>query len=103
MPAEHDRLALAIDAGDPSRAGMVDALTSAAFSPDGQRIVTTSLDDTARVWPAGGSSTPVVLAGHGGGVYFAAWSPDGTRIVTASENGTAQVWNADTGASTRQL
>ena len=32
--------------------GHDDAVTSAAFSPDGKTIVTTSTDKTARIWPA---------------------------------------------------
>jgi WD40 repeat protein len=31
--------------------GHRDAVTSAAFSPDGRQVVTTSWDGTARLWP----------------------------------------------------
>ena len=31
---------------------MRDSVTSAAFSPDGRRIVTASADNTARLWDA---------------------------------------------------
>ncbi len=37
---------------------------SAAFSPDGKRIVTASWDKTARVWNADGTGEPLVLRGH---------------------------------------
>ncbi|AUX40495.1 uncharacterized protein SOCE26_018960 [Sorangium cellulosum] len=72
-----------------------DALHSAAFSPDGRRIVTASLDNTARVWNADGTGEPLILRGHEEVVYSAAFSPDGRRIVTASWDRTARVWNAD--------
>ena len=58
---------------------------SAAFSPDGKRIVTASEDKTARVWDAA-SGKPIgePLKGHEAVVCSAAFSPDGKRIVTAS-------------------
>jgi dipeptidyl aminopeptidase/acylaminoacyl peptidase len=65
----------------------------AAFSPDGTRILTTSYDETARVWNADGSGEPYVFSGHGKPVLSAAWSPDGTRIVTRMEaDPIAWVW-----------
>jgi WD40 repeat protein len=65
---------------------------SAAYSPDGARIVTASGDDTARVWDAQSGAEIAVLEGHTEWVNHAAYSPDGARIVTASEDGTARVW-----------
>jgi tetratricopeptide (TPR) repeat protein len=67
---------------------------SAAFSPDGTRIVTASQDATARVWDAASGGELARLSGHERGVEGAAFSPDGSRVVTASEDGTARVWRA---------
>jgi WD40 repeat protein len=74
--------------------GHTGPILSAAFSPDGTRIVTSSWDNTARVWTQqpDGSWTFVVLRGHTGSVNSAVFSPDGTRIVTASADHTARVW-----------
>jgi WD40 repeat protein len=65
---------------------------SAAFSPDGARIVTASNDTTARVWDAASGQEMASLKGHEGPVWSAAFSPDGARIVTASADTTARVW-----------
>jgi WD40 repeat protein len=66
---------------------------SAAFSPDGTRIVTASGDGTARIWDAATGSEIKVLRGHQNIVWSAAFSPDGTRIVTASWNKTGRIWD----------
>jgi WD40 repeat protein len=70
---------------------------AAAFSPDGKRIVTASVDHSARVWDAVTGHLLATLTGHAGPVNDAAFSRDGKRIVTASEDGTARVWDAVTG------
>src|SRR5262249_8067630 len=70
---------------------------SAAFSPDGSRIVTASHDGTARAWDTATGKEIAVLRGHESAVYSAAFSPDGSRIVTASSDGTARIWDAATG------
>jgi len=71
----------------------------ASFSPDGQRVVTASLDNdnTARIWDAntGAPLTPPMR--HGGDLLSAAFSPDGRRVVTSSDDKTARVWDAATG------
>jgi Tol biopolymer transport system component len=78
--------------------GHGDRVASAAYSPDGTRIVTASYDKTARIWEARTGAQLAVLSGHGDRVASAAYSPDGTRIVTASYDKTARIWEARTGA-----
>ncbi|HWO25005.1 MAG TPA: CHAT domain-containing protein, partial [Kofleriaceae bacterium] len=70
---------------------------SAAFSPDGTRVVTASDDHTARVWDAATGKLLAPALTHQGPVRSAAFSPDGTRVVTASDDRTARVWDAVTG------
>ena len=77
---------------------------SAAFSPDGKRIVTASEDKTARLWDAEtGEPIGEPLKGHADTVYSAAFSPDGKRIVTASADKTARLWDAETGKPIGEL
>jgi WD40 repeat protein len=77
--------------------GHLGYVSSAAYSPDGKRIVTASEDKTARLWDAETGKAIAVLAGHDGSVAGAAFSPDGKCIVTASEDKTARLWDAETG------
>ena len=72
---------------------------SAAFSPDGARVVTASLDYTARLWDVATGAALAVLQGHTRGVSSAAFSPDGARVVTACSDNTARLWDVATGAS----
>jgi WD40 repeat protein len=80
---------------DPTRAVLREhrgSVNSAAFSPDGKWIVTTSDDHKARLWGANNGHLRAVLTGHSGKVTAAEFSPDGKFIVTACEDATARVW-----------
>jgi WD40 repeat protein len=71
-------------------------LSHAAFSPDGQRIVTASADHTAQVWNAGTGQLLAKLEGHTDEVLQAVFSPDGRRILTAIADHTARVYRVIT-------
>jgi WD domain, G-beta repeat len=73
-------------------------------SADGKRIVTASLDKTARLWDAEtGKPIGEPLTGHAQTVRSAAFSPDGKRVVTASADKTARLWDAETGKPVGEL
>ena len=78
------------------------SISSAAWSPDGARILTGSRDGIARVWDARTGKTTLELT-HQRPVNAVAWSPDGARILTGSRDGTARVWDARTGKTTLEL
>jgi eukaryotic-like serine/threonine-protein kinase len=78
--------------------GHLGPVVDVSFSPDGERVLTASLDGTARVWDAAQGTQLLRLKAHRRGVSSAAWSPDGLRIVTASEDETAAIWDAASGA-----
>ena len=72
-----------------------DRVRAAEFSPDGERLVTASSDETARIWNAttGLPLTPPMK--HANRVYSARFSRDGKRILTTSSDG-AYLWDAQT-------
>ena len=65
------------------------------FAPDGQRLVTASRDNTARIWSLRKPMrAPLVLGPHAGTVSFATFSPDGRTVATASTDGTIRLWSS---------
>jgi len=62
----------------------------AEFSPDGELVLTTSSDNTARLWNVA-TGEEVNLSGHRDKVNSAKFSADGTRIVTASSDFTVRI------------
>jgi hypothetical protein len=69
---------------------------SAALSPDGLRIISGSVDQTARIWDAASGSQLNLLPGHRSWIAAVAFSADGRRILTGGGlgDGTAKVWDA---------
>ena len=74
-----------------------DAVRTAEFSPDGQKLVTLSSDNTARLWDAATGKPVGEPMKHHGYVYSARFSPDGQHVLTASTDGTARLWDAASG------
>lgn len=78
--------------------GHTDHIKDAVFSPDGQRVVTTSADTTARLWDAATGKLVTILEGHTGTVYSASFTlAGGKAIMTISADGSARLWDKQTG------
>jgi WD40 repeat protein len=64
--------------------GHGDEVTSVAFTPDGQRLVSGSFDKTASLWDLQTGKEIRRFRGHQGEVFGVAVSPDGKRLLTCS-------------------
>jgi WD40 repeat protein len=76
--------------------GQTEPVTSAAFSPDGTRLVTGG-DKTARVWNVRTGKPLQTFAGHSAGINSVAFSRDGKSVITASLDQTARLWDVSSG------
>ena len=75
----------------------VSAVTRAAFSPDGTKLATGSVDKSVLIWDTGSQTKIATLTGHEGSIRSVAFSPDGRFVLTASADKTARIWEAATG------
>jgi len=69
-------------------------VAQAHFSPDGKQLVTTSTDNTVRIWDV---STGKPVSGPLDHVVQAQFSTDGKQVVTTSTDNTVRIWDVATG------
>jgi hypothetical protein len=77
--------------------GHSDWVRAADFSPNGELVVTGSLDRKAIVWSARTGEVVTTFTGHSDRVRAAGFSPNGELVVTGSNDGKAIVWSARSG------
>ncbi|HRI68507.1 MAG TPA: WD40 repeat domain-containing protein, partial [Polyangium sp.] len=74
--------------------GHTDRVINIAWSPNGTRIATGSIDKTVRIWNPSGRNPGMVLAGHTDSLMASlAWSPDGSQVMTKGNDTVARVWD----------
>mgnify|MGYP006286587517 FL=1 len=72
-------------------------VTSANFNSDGNRIITSSMDTTARIWNSNTGVEIFRFEEHKLPVLWANFSPNDNLAVTASEDNTAMIWDVESG------
>ena len=69
---------------------------SLAFSPDGRRIASSSINDdnSFAIWDAQSGAEVQVVHGHTSHVHRLRYSPDGRLLASASTDGSVKLWDA---------
>ncbi|MET9002700.1 WD40 repeat domain-containing protein [Amycolatopsis sp. NPDC004169] len=93
-----------LDTGTPTRlTGHTGAVLNVAFSPDGRRIATASVDRTVLIWDPTTGAVLKTLGGHAGPVNGLQFSPDGRLLATAGHDLTVKLWDPTTGTQLAAL
>ncbi|NLV41620.1 MAG: PASTA domain-containing protein [Candidatus Hydrogenedentes bacterium] len=79
-----------------------DTRAPAAFSPDGQVVITNTAGNAAKLWNVTSRQALFTLS-HAEPVTSVAFSPQGDRVITGSEDWKAKIWDVQTGALLKTL
>ena len=75
--------------------GHSNQVTCVAWSRDGKRLASGSIDQTIRIWDPATSLPIRTLRGHSDTVTSVAWSEDGRQLASTAADDTVRIWDAE--------
>jgi hypothetical protein len=75
--------------------GHTASVYSVAFSPDGKRALSGSLDKTMRLWEVDTGKELRRFESHKGWFFSVAFSPDGKQVLSGNNDKKARLWTVD--------
>lgn len=86
-------VALAQDDDANALKGHLSAIVMGTITPDGNRAITASTDQTARVWDLASKTMIREYTGHTGPLYSLALSGNGRVLATGAQDNTLRIWD----------
>jgi hypothetical protein len=83
--------------------GHSSSVSSVAFSPDANRILSGACDNTLRLWDRHTGAQIYCMRGHEGFVTSVAFDTTGRSGLSGSWDGTVRLWNLDDGSEKRRF
>jgi WD40 repeat protein len=78
-------------------------LETVAFSPEGQRLLSSGWDKTVRLWDVATGACLKTLQGHTAEVFSVAFLRDGKSAISGSADGQIKIWDLATGDCLKTL
>lgn len=70
-------------------------INSVSFSHDNEHLISTSDDETIKIWELKKGNCLQTLKGHGDFSIFASFNPNGEEIISTSFDQTIRVWKVN--------
>jgi WD40 repeat protein len=83
--------------------GHTDTILAAQFTGSGDKVVSASVDQTAKIWDVASRNCLHTLRGHVALVQSAQFSTLGDKVVTGSHDNTAKIWDVASGTCLRTV